>query len=130
MLSTVLDASALAEVLLQTPRSGAVLRAVGASEMVAPDFIVVEVLSAFRRLLRQGLLTAERADQAVADLVAARLRRLPALPLIDAAWRLRDNLSMYDACYVALAETLGCPLVSADARLARAPRLPVRVIVP
>lgn len=98
--------------------------------MVTPDLITVEVLSTLRRLLRQALITQDRAEEAVADLVTAPVRRLPALPLVASIWRLRDNLSAYDAFYVALAETLGCSLISGDARLARAPRLPVRVVVP
>jgi predicted nucleic acid-binding protein len=125
----VVDASALVEVLLQTPRATAILRTIGASELVAPDLVTTEVLSTLRQLVRQGLMTATRADEAVSDLVAAPLRRLPTLPLAAEMWRLCRNLSAYDACYVALAAALDCPLVSVDARLARAPDLPARVIV-
>jgi predicted nucleic acid-binding protein len=128
--ATVVDASALVEVLLQTPRASAILRAVGTSEMVAPDLINVEVLSALRRLVRQSLLAPARADQAVMDLAVTPIRHFPAHPLVDVIWRLRHNLSAYDACYVALAGALDCSLVSADARLARVPHLPVRVNVP
>ena len=98
--------------------------------MVAPDVITVEVLSAVRRLVRQGLISARRGDEVVEDLIAAPIRQLPTLPLAAAIWRLRANLSTYDACYVALAAALDCPLVSVDARLARAPGLPARVIIP
>lgn len=98
--------------------------------MVAPDLITAEVLSTLRRLLHQGLMAQDRADEAVADLVAAPVRRLPTLPLVDSIWRLRANLSAYDACYVALAEALSCSVISGDARLGRAPRLPVPVVVP
>jgi predicted nucleic acid-binding protein len=98
--------------------------------MVAPDLINVEVLSAFRRLVHHGVVTVHRAEQGVADLRVAPLLRLPTLSLLDASWLLRANLSMYDACYVALAAALVCPLISGDERLARAPRLPVHVIVP
>lgn len=98
--------------------------------MVAPDLITVEVLSTLRRLVHQSLLPLPRAEEAVGDLITAPVRRLPALALADAIWGLRDNLSAYDACYVALAAALGCTLVSGDARLARAPRLPIPVVVP
>lgn len=98
--------------------------------MVAPDLITVEALSTLRRLLHQSFVTQDRADEAVADLIAAPIRRLPTLPLGEAIWRLRANFSAYDACYVALAQALGCTLITADARLARAPRLPVSVVVP
>lgn len=97
--------------------------------MVAPDLINVEVLSVLRRLLRAGKIDGRRADQSLVDLFTAPLRRLPTLPLLASAWRWRDNLSAYDACYVALSEALACPLITGDARLARAP-LPIHVIIP
>lgn len=125
-----IDASALVEVLLQTPRSAAVLAATDGSEMIAPDLIVVEALSALRRLQRQRLITATRAELAVSDLIAAPVQQLPTLALGRHTWRLGGNLSVYDACYVALAAASGCVLVSADARLARTPGLPIQVIVP
>jgi predicted nucleic acid-binding protein len=98
--------------------------------MVAPDLINIEVLSTLRRLHGQRLLSPERAGEAVADLIAAPLRRLGTLSLVGAIWRRRSNLSAYDACYVALAEALDCTLVSGDVRLARAPALPIRIVVP
>jgi len=61
---------------------------------------------------------------------SAPIQRFHILPLLPDIWGLRDNLSMYDASYVVLAEKLDCPLVSGDFRLARAPHLPVQVIVP
>jgi predicted nucleic acid-binding protein len=98
--------------------------------MVAPDLITVEVLSTVRRLVRHGLIDTPRAEEALHDLVTAPIRQMPTLPLAEAVWRLRENLSAYDACYVALAAALDCPLVSADARLAHTSGLPARVIVP
>jgi predicted nucleic acid-binding protein len=56
-----------------------------------------------------------------------RLQRIPQAPLIERAWQLRDNLSFYDALYVALAEGLGAPLLTLDARLTRAPGLRTEV---
>lgn len=97
--------------------------------MVAPDLLNVEVLAILRRLERGGILSAARAAQAVADLTRAPVLRLPTLPLLTAAWAMRSNLTSYDACYVALARTLGSPLVTADARLSRAPGLGIAVIV-
>jgi predicted nucleic acid-binding protein len=52
------------------------------------------------------------------------------LPLVAGTWQLRNNFSMYDACYVALADTLHCALITGDARVARAPGIPVPVVVP
>ena len=116
--------------LRRTPRAPAILGVIADAEMTAPDLITVEMLSALRRLVRQSLLSPERADEAAGDLAIAPVRRLSTLPLVDGIWRLRDNLSAYDACYVALADALGCTLVSGDARLARASRLRVPVVVP
>ena len=125
----VVDASALVELLLQSERAPAVLQAVGRTEMVAPDGINPEVLSALRRLERIGELSAGRARQAIDDLLDAAVRRLPTLPLLPDAWMLRANVTSYDACYVALARNLGCPLITGDLKLSRAPELGVPLII-
>ena len=124
----VIDASALVEVLVQSKRAPAVLQAVGSTEMVAPDVINPEVLSTLRRLERIGKLGAGRASQAVDDLLDAGVRCFPTLPLLPEAWTLRANVSATDACYVALARDLRCPLVTRDLRLSRAPGLGVPLI--
>jgi predicted nucleic acid-binding protein len=125
----VVDASALVELLLQSERAPAVLQAVGRTEMVAPDGINPEVLSALRRLERIGELSAGRARQAIDDLLDAAVRRLPTLPLLPDAWMLRAGVTSYDACYVALARNLGCPLITGDLKLSRAPELGVPLII-
>ena len=124
----VLDASALVELLLQSDRAPAVLQVIGSTELTAPDVINLEVLSTLRRLEWVGALPADRARQAVEDLRVAKLQRFPTLPLLPAVWELRANVTSYDACYVALAEALGCTLVTADLKLSRAPRLGVPLI--
>jgi predicted nucleic acid-binding protein len=128
MMPVVIDASALVELLLQTPRAPAVMQSVGSTEMVAPDVINPEVLMALRRRERSGELRAGRAAQAVDDLLDAPLRRFPTLPLLPAAWSMRANVTSYDACYVALARDLGCALVTGDLKLSRAPRLGVPLV--
>ena len=125
----VVDASALVELLLQSERAPAVLQAVGRTEMVAPDGINPEVLSTLRRLERIGELSAGRARQAIDDLLDAAVRRLPTLPLLPDAWMLRANVTSYEACYVALARNLGCPLITGDLKLSRAPELGVPLII-
>lgn len=55
------------------------------------------------------------------DLSMIRIERSPHLPLLARCWELRHNLTVYDASYVALAELLGAPLLTGDARLAAAP---------
>ena len=125
----VIDASALVDLVVQSERAPAVLQAVGSTDMVAPDVVNPEVLSALRRLERTGTLTARRAVQAVDDLMDAPVRRFSTLPLLAEAWTLRANVTAADACYVVLARTLRCPLVTADRKLSRAPGLGVPLIV-
>ena len=124
----VVDASALVELLLQLERAPAVLQAIGDTQMVAPDVINPEVLWALRRRERLGSLRADRAGQAVEDLLDAPLHRFPTLPLLPVVWSLRAKVTSYDACYVALARALDCVLVTADRRLSRAPRLAVPLV--
>jgi len=124
----VVDASALVELLLQGERAPAVAHAVRGTEMTAPDVVNPEVLSVLRRMERTGEVRPERARQAVADLLDAPVRRFATLPLLPVVWELRGSVSAYDACYVALARALGCPLVTGDLRLTRAPGLGVPLI--
>jgi len=124
----VVDASALVELLLQGERAPAVAHAVRGTEMTAPDVVNPEVLSVLRRMERTGEVRPERARQAVADLLDAPVRRFATLPLLPVVWELRGSVSAYDACYVALARALGCPLVTGDLRLTRAPGLGVPLV--
>ncbi len=82
-----------------------------------------------RRRLRSGHLDARRAELALADLVELPLRRVSHRPLLGRCWELRENLTVYDAAYVALAELLDAVLVTADARLAAAPGIRCRLDV-
>jgi predicted nucleic acid-binding protein len=72
-------------------------------------------------MLRRGQISAERAHDARADFAELTLVRYPHEPLGDRVWDLRENLTAYDATFVALAEALDVPLVTCDARLAGAP---------
>jgi predicted nucleic acid-binding protein len=125
----VIDASALFELVVTSELAPAVAQAVGATDMVAPDVVNPEVLSILRRVERRGALTAQRAVQAVDDLMDAPVRRFSTLPLLAEAWSLRANLTAADACYVVLARILHCPLVTADRKLARAPGLGVPLVM-
>jgi predicted nucleic acid-binding protein len=88
--------------------------------LAAPELVDLEVASVWRRQIRTGAMNARRAALALADLTVLPLRRAPHRPLLDRCWELRDNLTIYDAAYVALAEALGVLLLTGDARLARA----------
>lgn len=89
--------------------------------LVAPHLIDLEVTSAWRRLAAAGGLDERRARLALEDLRALRMERMPHAPLLSRCWELRDNLTVYDAAYVALAEVLDVMLLTADSRLAAVP---------
>lgn len=117
----VLDASVLATALLDDGPDGDLARARLRGEVLAaPELIDLEVVSVLRRMTQSGRLSVDRAEQALADLAAVPVQRAPHLPLLARCWSLRENLSVYDASYVALAEAVGCLLLTADARLSRA----------
>jgi predicted nucleic acid-binding protein len=124
----VIDSSALVELVIKSERASAVVQAVGATDMVAPDVVNPEVLAALRRLERTGELTAQRAVEALDDLMDAPVRRFSTLPLLAEAWTLRANVPAADALYVVLARALRCPLVTADRKLSRAPNLGVPML--
>ena len=127
----VLDASALVELLLDTPLGQAVATRIAdpAVGLHVPHLADVEVVQALRRYARDGELDAAEAAVALEDLRALDLQRHAHEPLLDRAWKLRQNLSAYDAVYVALAEVLDTTLLTCDGRLARAPGVARRVEV-
>jgi predicted nucleic acid-binding protein len=92
-------------------------------EIAAPELIDLEVTSALRGLLRAGKVDKRRADLALADLRRLALLRASHQGLVARCWELRDNLSVYDASYIALAELLGATLITTDARMSRAPQI-------
>ena len=79
--------------------------------------------------MKKGLITESRGDQALEDLVDLSLTRYPHDMLLSRIWALRDNLTAYDAAYVALAEALDAPLVTCDTKIAAAPGHRARVEV-
>ena len=121
----VVDASAMAELLLQTELGTRVQRRLyrDDDDLHAPHLVDVEVLSALRRLVSAGEASADRAGEAIADLLDLPIERYPHDILVPRVWQLRENFSAYDASYIALAEAVAdepVPLLTADARLARA----------
>lgn len=124
----VIDASALVELLLVSGKSEAIAQAVGDSPLCAPDLASVELVQSLRGLERAGKVTASRAERALSRLNEGAVVRMPTAPLLHDVWSLRHNLSAYDACYVALARALRCPLLTADGPLTRAPHLGITLI--
>jgi predicted nucleic acid-binding protein len=120
-----IDASALVELLLQTPAGRRIAGVVAGARLIAPDIVNAEVVQCLRGLERAGKVSRECAAQAVTRLAHSPIARIPTTGLLPEMWTLRFNLSAYDACYVALARTLECPLLTADAPLRRAPSLGV-----
>ena len=118
----VVDASVLVSALGDDGVDGDVARRrLRGEELVAPHLVDAEVVSAWRRIASEGNLAGRRASLAIADLRALRIERVPHGQLLDRCWQLRENITVYDALYVALAELAGAVLLTADARLATAP---------
>jgi predicted nucleic acid-binding protein len=120
---TVLDASSLLELLLHTAAGSVVAERIAdpSLRIDTPHLADVEVLQVLRRYVRDGELAAAAARTALEDLRSLDLVRHAHEPLLERVWELRQNLSAYDATYVALAEALETTLITCDARLARAP---------
>jgi len=115
----VVDASVVVAFLLKPDEVIGRLRDGGA--LHAPAHLDVEVASVVRRAVLSQRLSPARGTAAMNDLATVPIRRWPLPPLMPRAWALRDNVSSYDAAYVALAEGLDCPLLTRDVRLAHPP---------
>lgn len=128
----VVDASVLANALgdddLDGDQARSEIRA--ADGLTAPDLIDVETVSVLRKRWLRGTLSDARLTTAVTHLQQLPFERVPTRRLVRRAVELRANVGAYDACYVALAESLGCELLTADRRLATAvgPRCQIRVL--
>ena len=118
----VLDASTAVELLFGSATGTRVAARIAdpSVPLCAPHLIDVEVLHVLRRYALQGALAPIRAREALDDWSALDVQRYPHEPLLERMWELRDNLSAYDAAYVALAEMLDAVLLTTDARLAGA----------
>ncbi len=126
----VVDASCLFEVVADTPRAGEIAaRLATDADQMAPQVIDVEVLGVIRAHYLRGHLDGTAAGQAVADLRDWPGDRIGNRWLLDRAWELRDSVRGWDAFYIAVAEAFEAPLLTLDARLARAHGIRCRVEV-
>ena len=118
----VVDASALLEALLRTPAARAVEERLFEPQQTlhAPHLLDIEVAQVIRRYAAKGEIDSIRGRAALADLADFPFRRYPHDFLLPRVWDLRNNLTAYDAVYVALAEALDAPLLTRDQRLAAA----------
>ena len=120
-MTVVVDASAVVAALVDAGSDGRWAESELALEgLAAPHLMPVEAANILRRAVLAGDLSADIAALAHDDLVHLRVDLFPYEPHAQRVWQLRDNLTAYDAWYVALAEDLGIPLVTLDQRLARA----------
>ncbi len=127
----VCDASALVALLLDAGSDGrwATEELTGA-ELIAPTLVGFEAANIIRRHELAGLTGADQAAQAHADLLDLAIEHWPYVLLAPRAWQLRQNLSIYDAGYVALAELTDATLVTLDRRISSAPGLRCTIATP
>lgn len=119
-MTLVLDASAAVELVLGTERGLRVADRLTGEDLLAPELLDAECVSALARLERAGALTAGDGDAAVQALLTLPLTRVSHLALAGAAWALRNRVRTADGFYIACARWLGAPLLTCDRRLAAA----------
>ena len=125
----ILDASALVELILDTPTGHAVAGRIAdpGQGLHVPHLADIEVTQALRRYVREGEIDVDTAETALDDLRALDLQRHAHEPLLERVWELRKNLTAYDAVYVALAEVLDGVVLTCDRRLSQAPGMTRRI---
>jgi predicted nucleic acid-binding protein len=127
----VVDASAVIEVLLNTPRAQSVADRILApgQTLHVPHLLDLEVAQVLRRYALAGDIDGQRGSQAIADMNDLLLNRYSHDFLLPRIWALRNNATAYDAAYIALAEALGVPLVTCDRALAEVPGVSAEIEV-
>ncbi len=100
------------------------------ADLLAPHLVLFEAANVLRRLAAAGVVSADQAAQGHIDLVDLQMELWPYELLAARSWQLRDNLSIYDASYVAVAELSGATLATLDGRIGRAPGLRCEVLSP
>jgi predicted nucleic acid-binding protein len=125
----ILDTSAAVELLLSLPLSRKVQEQLNRVDwqIIAPQLLIVEVLQVLRRRVIAGYTSLPEADEARSLLSELNIRLYGHELFVDRIWELRDNMSAYDASYVALAEASELELLTSDRRLANAPGHDARI---
>ncbi len=127
----VIDSSVLITALVEDTDDAVWARTIAANpNMHAPELILAEVMNNLRRSESNQQVSSVQAEFARQDLLRHDLRLYPFAPFTERIWDLRHNLTCYDAWYVALAETLGCPLATLDRRINRAGGVQCEVLIP
>ncbi len=125
----VIDSSVILEVLLVTPAAPGISRRIFARRetLHAPHLIDLEVAQVLRRYVSSGEMSATRGLEAIQDFLDLSITRYPHDLFLTRIWELRNNITAYDAAYVALAEALMVPLLTRDSRLASIPNHKARI---
>ena len=130
-MTVVVDASVLVAAMVDSGREGTWAEgALAEGALAGPQLALAEATNILLRLERAGDISRLEANSAQSDLLRLDIELFPFAPFGDRVWALRSNLTSYDAWYVALAEALGCPLVTLDRKLSRAPGPTCDIIVP
>ena len=120
-MTVVIDASAMVAALADSDYIGDWAAGIVRQETVAaPELLLPEVANALKRLEIAGRLSTSNARYALEDLLSSRVSLHPYAPYAQRVWELRFNLTTYDAWYVAMAESMDCPLATLDLKMARA----------
>lgn len=120
-MTVVVDASTVVAALVDSGPDGRWAEGFLSTGLAAPHLLAVEVANVLRRAVNAGEITDDSASLAHADLLGLRVEPVPYDLVADRVWELRDNLTAYDAWYVAAAELLTAPLATLDRRLAGSP---------
>ena len=130
-MKAVLDASVLAAAVVDTGPEGTWSEAaIAVGGLAGPEFVLVETVNILRRMELTGRVSPTAASLLQARIMGLDLQLFPFAPFAERLWALRHNLSCQDAWYVAIAEAIGCPLVTLDRRLSLAPGPTCRIVVP
>ena len=130
-MTVVVDASVLVAALVDAGREGKWAEsALSEGSLAAPELALVETSNILQRLEQAGEISRLEAASAHRDLLRLDLELFPFAPFAERVWTLRDNLTSYDAWYVALAEGLDCPLMTLDRKLSRTSGVLCEIMVP